>query len=229
MKCKEFQSLIDFYLEGNIEENKREIFEEHYFLCDKCYLSLKISEILHEKKVRILPKEKKRYAIAFKPAMIFASFLLIVLSSLFIIDLKENNIELVKISKFSPPVFVEGENRGSVIPDIFSEAMDYYKSGKYKKAGQIISSVEKGSPKIWFFSGIIALINGNNNKALRFFNFITDKMDPSYYDEAVFYKGICYLRMKKKKDAIREFETLKTMYSHLSNEASQKLKLLRKL
>jgi len=226
MECKKFESLIGSYLKGTISENEREIFEEHYFLCSECFLSLKISESLFEKRVRILQKEEKWYSMIFKPAIVFASIILIAFSSLFVINQNKNNERLIKISEFSPPLYIGGENRGRSIPNAFFEAMKHYQAGEYGEANKIISGLEDGKPKVWFFSGILALIEGDNKNALGFFNLIIDKMDPSYYDEAVFYKGICFLRMKRKKDAILQFETLKTMYSHLSREASKRLELL---
>ena len=54
-------------------------------------------------------------------------------------------------------------------------------------------------------------------------------MDPSYYDEALFYKGISYLRMNRKEEALSEFRTLASMFSPLSSKASEKIKMLSEL
>ena len=229
MKCKEFESLIDGYLDGTIPEEKREIFEEHYFLCDNCFSSLKTDEILFNKKVHITTGRKRSFSFVFKPSLILASLMIVVFSSLFFIDVNNNNKKLLKISDFSPPLYIKGENRGSISSSIFHNAMDHYRKGEYDSAYGIITSLKEGGPQVWFFRGILALLNGENKDALFHFDQIISAMDPSYYDEALFYKGISYLRMNRKDEALSEFRTLASMFSPLSSKASEKIKMLSEL
>lgn len=229
MKCKEFESLIDCYLDGTIPEEKREIFEEHYFLCDNCFLSLKANEILFNKKVHIATGRKRSFSFIFKPSLILASLMFIVFSSLFFVDLNNNNKKLLKVSDFSPPLYIKGENRGSSSSSIFHEAMDHYRKGEYESAYRVITSLKEDGPQAWFFRGILALLNGENRDALLNFDTIVLAMDPSYYDEALFYKGISYMRMNRKDDALREFKTLASMFSPLSSKAAAKIKMLSEL
>lgn len=229
MKCREFESLIDCYLDGTISEDKREIFEEHYFLCDNCFSSLKTNEILFNKKVQITTGRKRSFSFIFKPSLILASLIFIVFSSLFFVDLNNTNKKLLKVSAFSPPLYIKGENRGSNSSSEFHKAMDHYRKGEYESAYGIITSMKEGGPQIWFFRGILALLNGENREALNNFDRIVLAMDPSYYDEAVFYRGVSYLRMNRKDEALREFRTLEKMFSPLSEKASEKLKMLSEL
>ncbi len=229
MNCKEFESLIDSYLDGTIPEEKSELFEEHYFLCDNCFSSLQISENLYNKKVHIVTGKKRRYSFVFKPSLVLASMILIVFSSLFVVDLNNRSEQLFKVSDFSPPLYIKGENRGEPTPSLFYEAMEIYQNGDYGKAYDLIRATGKGNSQICFFRGVLALLNSNSRDALDCFNIIINKMDPSYYDEALYFRGITYLRMNRKKDAVKEFKTLESMFSPLSKKASEKLKKLSEL
>ena len=59
MTCKEFASLTDSYLRGDLPEEKQEVFELHYFECDSCFAWLKAVERLHSKEVPIVTAVKK--------------------------------------------------------------------------------------------------------------------------------------------------------------------------
>lgn len=199
MKCKEFETLIDNYLDGTIPDDKRETFEEHYFKCDECYASLILIESLRNKSVRIVPGKEKSRSFAFKPALIFASLILAVFTSLFLTDLNNRKEKLMDISEFSPPLYIKGENRGDIFTDVFNKAMASYQKGNYQKAYSFISSIKPGNPQTWYFRGILALLNGDNEDALKHFDYIISAMSPSYYDEAIYYRGICFLRMNRKR------------------------------
>ncbi len=226
MNCSEFESLIGSYLDGTIPDEKKENFEEHYFICNDCFASLKVNEILYRKKVNIVSGEKRKHFFVFKPLLVVAALILIVFSSLFFVDLGSRNKKLIEISCFTPPLYIKGENRGYNVPSVFDQLMEYYSKGDYDSSYKIIKTIKNGNPQIWFFSGILGLINGENENALSFFNMITNSMDPSYYDEAIYYRSICFLRMNRKGDALKELRMLEKMFSPLSGEASKKIKLL---
>jgi len=229
MDCKEFESLMVSYFEGKMPEEKRDKFEEHYFLCDDCYASLVLAENLYNRNVRIVTRDQKSFSLFLKPVLIFASLVFVVFASLFLTDLNNQRGKLLEISGFSPPLYIKGENRGNSIPHSFYNAMEYYMKGDYGKAYTIITSFDNGNPQTWYFRGILALLNGNNEDALRNFNLIVSEMSPSYYDEAIYYRGICYLRMNRKKDAKKEFTILESMFSPLTGKAAEKLKRISEL
>jgi len=229
MKCKEFESLIDSYLDGTIPEGKSELFEEHYFCCDNCFASLKISDNLYNKKVHIVTGKKRSFSFVFKPSLVLASMILIVFSSLFYVDLSNRSEHLFKVSDFSPPFYIRGENRGEPTPPLFFEAMEIYQNGDYGKAYDLIRATGKGNSQICFFRGVLALLNSDSRDALDCFNIIINKMDPSYYDEALYFRGITYLRMNRKHEALREFKMLEKMYSPFSQKASDIIKKISEL
>lgn len=224
MNCREFESLIHSYLDGTIPEEKRDSFEEHYFICDNCYTALVIAENLKNKKVRIVPEGRRILSPVFRPVLLAASLLIIVFASLFISDLNISKKKLTDLSRFSPPLYVKGENRGDPLTGPFHDAMSDYRNGDYKRAYRLIRTVETGNSQVWYFRGILALLNGESRDALQQFNNIVSAMSPSYYDEALYYRGICYLRLNRKEKALKEFRTLESMYSPLRDKAAEMVK-----
>jgi len=229
MKCREFESLIDSYLKGTIPEERRDYFEEHYFICDHCYTALVIAENLRIKKVRIVPEGKKRRTPVLRPVLLAASLLIIVFASLFYTGLNNRKEKLFELSRFSPPLYVKGENRGDPLTGPFHEAMQDYHHGEYKRAYRLIRTVDSGNSQIWYFRGILALLNGDSQYALEQFNHIVSAMSPSYYDEALYYRGICYLRLNRKGKALKEFRTLESMHSPLREKASEMVRKISSL
>jgi tetratricopeptide (TPR) repeat protein len=226
MKCKEFESLIDGYLNGTLTEEKTGDFESHYFICDHCFSILKTAELLYEKKIRIPEREKRNFSLSLRPSLAFASVAVLIFVSLFFVDTDNRNKRISRITSFTPPLYIQAENRGGDDFAEFSEAMRKYGAGDYKTAYSIISSIDDGNPQVWFFKGILALLNDDPRNALISFSSIVEAMDPSYYDEAVFYRGICYIRLNRNKDALREFRNLETMYSPFSKKAADMISLM---
>jgi len=230
MKCKEFSVLIDGYLKGELSKENREEFEKHYFECDKCYLELKLNEELHRKEVKIVLKGKKA-RLAFKPLLIFSSFLIILISSVFILKEANQKHILLKISYFTPPVYIESETRNQSGNELFSQAMIDYNNTKFSKAIHTLNKIKyiDSNPKVLFFKGICYLLNDQNKNAIKNFDFIIKNSNPSYYDEAIYYKGIAFLRLNKKKEAIKLFDNLSKMFSPYAGQAKSILEKLNKL
>ena len=229
MKCEEFESMVDGYVDGTIPESAAEDFEAHYFECDNCFYTLKATELLYENKVRIPIKEKRNILFVFKPAIALASLVIIIYSSLFYLDTGNRERGIERIASFDPPLFIKAENRGVSGPGDFYTAMEMYNRAEYKEAYKLISSIDKNNPRLWFFRGVLALLNDDNRAAVRSFEKIIGSMDPSYYDEAIYYRGIGYLKMKRIKEALKDFRILETMFSPLSAKASEKIRQISEL
>lgn len=219
MNCKRFEDLIEEYLTGIIPEEEKESFEEHYFICDKCYTSLKIIENIYKKKIRIVTSGKKVPSFIFKPAMIFASLLLMVFSSTLYFNYKRDLRELKNITSFKAPVFIKNETRNNIQEDKFFSAMEYYNKSDFKTALNLLKKTDKETPRILFFKGVINLINNKPGTAIKIFNAIISQMDPSYYDNALYFKSIALLRMNRKKEALKELKNLKNMFSPFREKA----------
>jgi tetratricopeptide (TPR) repeat protein len=101
--------------------------------------------------------------------------------------------------------------------------MIYYNNKNYKSALKELnklSSTEYRNYKVVFFKGICNLLNHKYEVAIENFSIIISNMNPSYFDEAIYYRGITFLRMGQKEKAITELKNLSTdKYSPFSQKA----------
>jgi tetratricopeptide (TPR) repeat protein len=225
MKCKEFNTLADSYLTGNLPEEKQEIFEAHYFECEECFSLLKSAERLQSKEIPFLIEQKeKRSIFVWKPLLAFSSVVLVVLATYFII-LHLNNIkEIYTISSFSAPGYIRSETRKSEESnEKFAEAMKYYNLRDYSRALDLLKRIPDVShnPQVVFFTGICFLLTDKKTEAVKQFDVIISEMDPSYYDEALYYKAVALVRLNKKEQALDILKNLANMFSPYSENAKR--------
>jgi hypothetical protein len=227
MTCKEFASLTDSYLHGNLQAEKQEAFELHYFECDGCFARLKAAERLHSKEVPIVAAVKKP---AFewselwklKPLLAAAAALLVVvLSSIFVIQHSRHMKLIYDMSTFSPPVYMKSETRGPKTNESFAEAMQYYNQGNYTQSLEMLKQIPTPSrnPQIIFFKGVCFLLVDEPKNAVIELDIIIESMNASYYDEAIYYKAIALLRMNKKNKALEQLNHLASMFSPYAPKA----------
>ncbi len=228
MKCDEFNNLTDNYLLQELEDDAREQFEMHYFECDDCFAQLKVKERLFSKEIPIVTGEKKAFRLLrFKPAFILASvFLLVIISSItYVSKLNDQRRHdyLYQISAFSPPVYFEGETRNNQATALLPSAMKLYQKKEYAGALTLLKKIENGNdnPQVTFFKGVCNLLLDVPEDALPHLNQIIQSMDPAYYDEAIYYKGIALLRMDQTDKALEQFRNLASMYSPYREKAKQ--------
>jgi len=234
IECKEFSKLIIPYLYDKLDKDDTELFELHYFSCNKCFTELKIAQHLNSGRVPIRPNVRQR-TFLFRPAFVLSSLLLLLIFStvIFIIEPSKNINQYYKISKFTPPLYVKAETRGNYDYKFFDKAMVYYNNKNYKlalKELNKISSMKYKNYKIVFFKGICNLLNDKYEQAIDDFSIIISNMNPSYFDESIYYRGIAFLRMGKKEKAITELKNLSTdKYSPFSQKAVSLIKNIEKL
>ncbi len=221
MKCKEFESLVESYIDGTIREKVREDFEAHYFECEKCFALLKLHENLIEKKVMFLPGKSKAntFLPRFKPAAVFSSVLFVFLVSFYFVNNRNLQKKYDSIAIFKPPVFVKAETRNSHNNYLFLQALEKYNNRSYKEALNLISGYETSSSKVTFFKGILLLLNKKPDEAIENFDKIIKNMDPSYFDQAIYYKSLSLLKLREKELAIKELSRLTNMFSPLKERA----------
>lgn len=224
MKCSEFTNLVDGFLSGDIPEEKREAFEAHFFECDACFAELKIRERLYSKEIPIVTAGKKP-ALAWirhwKPALVLSSFLFLLISSWLVVNNYKQAKFLKGISSVPAPVYIRSEIRNTAQDEIFSNAMSLYNDKQYGKALKMLNAgdIEPDNPKMLFFKGICSLETDDPRTAIKHFNVIIENMNPSYYDEAIFYKSIALLRLNKKKAALDQLNNLAAMFSPYAQKA----------
>jgi tetratricopeptide (TPR) repeat protein len=222
MICETFADLMDDYLQNEITAEQREAFEAHYFECDSCFLELKTRERLYSKEIPITLKGQKRLFI-FKPklAFIFSSLLIIIVFAWVFINHNSHTNLLYEISDFDPPHYMQTNTRSLSDQQTFNQAMLLYIKKDYSSALNILRKINKNdtNPQILFFKGICYLITDDLKNAIDSFNIIIKNMNPSYYDEAIYYKGIALLRKNKKDQALKQFNNLASMFSPYSARA----------
>lgn len=230
--CKKFSQNIDSYFHGTLTEEMQEAFELHYFECDRCFTELKIVERLHSKEVSIVsptPAKSRVWITQWKPVAVFGTILLAILASWFIIQ-QERRADMGKyyeLTAFSAPTFVTKETRSLVTgsAERFAEAMDFYNKKDYARALERMAQIPDGSdnPQVLFFKGICLLLTDHLNPALTAFDSIIQKMDPSYFDEAIYFKAVTLLRLNRKEDGVKELNRLTVMYSPYTSKAKDLL------
>lgn len=233
--CPEFNDLIDGYLTDEIPEKVKEAFEAHYFQCDNCFAELKLLERLHSKEIPIVLTERKPFQAwswslkpLFKPVLVLASLLIVVVSTLWIVGNYRQGKYLESISEVAPPVYIQTETRDS-LPDpknhIFHQAMIFYNDRQYIAALELLNTLDvsqsglEPNPQILFFKAVCCLETDDPRTAINHFDVIIEKKNPSYYDEAIFYKGIALLRLKEKKKVIELFQNPVVMSGPYSDRA----------
>lgn len=220
--CREFNDLAENYLADDLPEKKKEAFEAHYFECDNCFAELKLLERLYSKEIPIIQTGRKPFRVwewglkpLFKPVLALASLLIAVVSTLWVVGNYRQGKYLESTSKVEPPAYIRTETRDTP-PDFqkqtFERAMVFYNNKQYDAALELLSSLDavtpgaEPNPRVLFFKAVCCLETGDPRTAIKYFDVIIEKKNPSYYDEAIFYKGIALLRLNEKKQALEQFQ-----------------------
>jgi hypothetical protein len=227
MKCRECRRLMDRYLRGDLIEPQQEEFETHYVGCNSCFSELHIREKLSSKEIRIRAQEPSKSYI-WKPLIVFSSLFLIIGASLFMF-LQQRIRFYDRLSRFDPPLFISSQTRNIQPADLgieekFAQAMSLYNRKKFHDALAILQHLQPDRvpyPKLAFFTGICYLLEEAPADSIILFDSIIRTMDPAYFDEAIYYKGIALLRMRKKTEALNQFRNLAGMVSPVSIRARE--------
>ncbi len=230
MNHEEFKKHIDDYLLDTLDDSSVEEFEAHYFECDECFLELQTHERLVTKNVPIFLEAstaKSRFWLR-NPLLTFGSLFIAATLFIFIFNSYRLNQKLEEISSFSPPLYLQSEIRGNQPEANFPLAMTAYSHKKYRASLDYLKNIEeKNNPQVLFFTGMNHLLLKKNEQAIAAFDLIIDAMNPSYYDEAIYYKAIALVRLNKIEHALREFDNLSRMYSPFAPRAKRMIEKLK--
>jgi tetratricopeptide (TPR) repeat protein len=243
MLCSDFNAGIPAYLEERLQDGELEAFEMHYFECDLCFAQLKLEERLFSKEISIPLKHAgagKRTGGIFgwnwRPltalSTIASILLAVVLSAVYFIgsfNKAERLEEYYRISQFSAPVYItsetrrEGSSSAPTTMSAFNEAMNHYNTGDYSRALEIFGAIPAAgkNPQIGFFKGVCHLLEDQLEEAIKEFDDIVEAMNPSYYDEAIYYKSIALLRLDRSDDALLNLRNLSGMFSPYASKAKK--------
>jgi tetratricopeptide (TPR) repeat protein len=229
MKCREFQNLVESYQKGTIEEAQRERFEEHFFQCRNCFLSLQINEALRSKEVRISVKEKPRLFVfkVLKPVLVMSSLFLLILMTAWLLRHDRQARQLEELARFELPLYHQGELRdfpgqGAELEYRFSRAMRLFQDRKFAAALDILEQPPFAAlayPKVEFFRAICYLGENDADRAGAILDALVRAMDPAYFDEALYYKGFVLLRQGRRQAARDQFAKIAGMLSPMAGKA----------
>lgn len=231
MHCRRFTHQIDAYLRNELSETEQQEFETHYFACEYCFDQLRIRRALMESNFnlnsipagdRVTRSRFRRY-----PALLAASLVIVVGAAIMGLHWQRGKV-LQEISSFSPPIVMITETRNQPAESAYTNAVNAYQQGNYQLAVTHLSNIAEAArtPKIHFLSGISRLLSKDPEGALADFEAILSAMDPSYFDEAIFYKGIALLRQGHVSEAKAEFLRLSGMFSPLKADARKRLDMI---
>ncbi len=239
MRCHEFQGLIEAYLGEAIPEALREPFEEHFFSCRACFLSLKINESLRNKEVAIAAEEERRpFALrVLRPVLGMAALFFVVLAAGLLLWQARQAGRLRAISRFDLPFYHEGELRapldnGARLEEGFSRAMRSFQARDFRAALAVLDRPEfaaAASPKYDFFRAISLLGTGAAGQAGQILDGIIARMDPAYFDEAHYYKGFALLGQRRTAEARAQFARLAAMLSPMAGKAREMVRKIDEL
>jgi tetratricopeptide (TPR) repeat protein len=99
--------------------------------------------------------------------------------------------------------------------------MAHYNRKEYSHALEILKRIPGSAqnPQVIFFKGICYLLTDAPHQAIKEFDIIIENMNPSYYDEAIYYKAIALLRSNKKEKALEQLNNLAGMFSPYAPQA----------
>lgn len=232
MRCYRFEKQIDAYLRGELPEKQQEAFEYHYFSCEKCFDQLRIRRSLMQTNfdlatVHLSDKdhgESSPMRTIRRSGLVAAS--LILLAGAGFLGLRwHRNLVIERISVFDPPTIMITETRSPGDNVFYTNAVKAYQNENYDAVLQNLANIsaEENSPKILFLEGIARLMVHDSSGAIEAFNRIIEVMAPSYFDEALYYKGIALLQQGRIREARELFVRLEGMFSPLRTQARQKL------
>ena len=134
---------------------------------------------------------------------------------------------LYKVSQVEAPYYMLVESRGE--PDRnapqnskrFEEAMTEYSQKNYVGALSFLNQIPETetNPQVTFFKGICLLYTDKPKDSILQLDKIILEMNPSYYDEALYYKAVALLRSGEEKNALDHLDNLAGMFSPLSGKA----------
>jgi len=250
MTCNKFALSIDSYLSKELPAEKAEEFEMHYFECDSCFARLKVEERLRSKEIPILLDRSRsvsplQWLFGWKPAAAFAAVCLVMVAVVVMKDNKDLS-RILELTDVPAPIYITSEIRGrsGVQPNVpqggvphsgvhrsgevgtFDRAMSHYNKKEYADALRLLKTIQdqKENTSVVFFRGVCFLFSGSLEQAVVQFDRIIAEMNPSYYDEAFYYKAVALLRLNKEKEALEQLRYLSQLYSPYAPKAEALIK-----
>ena len=240
MNCEQVRSedIVERYILGEMDEDRRSAFEQHFFTCPSCFEELKLRQALqaelaeHDQDVDAAPTKISRRK-WFIPSSLAASiigigFIVWALNT----DPFGHSDALIDLSEISPPDYAPSTLRQS--PDEaqqqFRIAMLAYNEGLWQEAMSGLEAaavLDPVAPNISFFLGVSQLLTDRSFQAVNTLNRTIAMGETPYLEEAYLYLAMAYLRQADAAAAQRELERVLEMNGALAGEARPMIQLLK--
>lgn len=233
--------LIEKYLDGELlgdDLNDFELllqtdkeFADDYFLQKEIRVALTNKDIhdLREQLNEISKnfEVKKQIARKRKPVLVYslsAVILVLIISSIFIFDKTYTNYELYEMyyKHYDAGTITRGEEKIST--EIQVRALRAYDNSQYNEAIKLFNQIADTSqcfiPKE-YFTGLSYMELQRFNDAIKHFENVTLDKQSAFYENAIWYEGLCYLKTNQNQEAIRQFKKLLKSDSFYQKRASE--------
>jgi tetratricopeptide (TPR) repeat protein len=232
------RSVAERYLLGQLSEDERVAFEEHFFECDKCFGEL---ETLREIRAQLaekgggseashLPRTTgKLWVLA---AGIAATLIAVGVGLRLFLPTHEIPSELVEFVRFDPPEYTPVRLRGATdeAHQRFRSAMELYSAGDFISAIPGLEEafeLDPNAPNISFYLGACYLLTGRNSDGIETLQHTIDLGDTPYLEEALILSAKARLVHGDVSGAKRAFEEAAELGGDFESEARDALAKLR--
>lgn len=232
--------LIENYLDGKLDVddlNKFEFllqtdkeFAEDYTLQKEIRIALTNKDIhdLREQLNEISKnlEEKKQIARKRIPVLVCtlsAAVIVLIIFSIFIFNKSYTNNELYEMyyEHYDAGTRTRGVEKTTM--EIQTLALRTYDNHQYNEAIKIFNQITDTSqyfiPKE-YFTGLSYMELQKFNEAIKHFENITDKQNV-FYENAIWYKGLCYLKTNQNQKAVQQFRKLLRADSYYKKHAAE--------
>ena len=178
-----------------------------------------------------LYQHKKRNRLIVKIAAI--SLLMIGVALIFLMNQQRQPIENKLFSSYYSAFNAPDQYRSLAdsSESLSYQAFTLYTEKQYSKASTAFKQllqVDSVNASYLFYNGICLIEEGNIDSALSSLRLVIQMKDPVFSEPALWYAGLCMVKLKRPQEAITIFETLQSAHTTYSEAALEILTQLKK-
>lgn len=240
-KSKKMNELIEKYFEKSLTSEEQIIFEDKLkndseFKTElEFYSELKNAVIISER--QSIKKQIKRYestkneqntVFYLRKLLPYAASIAVVIALFMIYYINQINTNEIYTSNFEPYPNIELSNsRSNTKSSLENDAFIAYDLENYELAQSLFSKLleTKSNDYLHFYNGMCAMKLESFEIALAELKMINES-NVKYFEKAIWYKALIYLKKNNKKEAKQLLQNLITNYTFKSLEAKKILKQL---
>jgi tetratricopeptide (TPR) repeat protein len=250
MKCEQIEAedIVERYLSGELREEERQAFEDHYFGCAECFEHLRIARALKER-----PRERgdlfgtASHSSGVSSAWLYiaAGVIVVIFASVFLrprIFIAHQEVtggtpeSSRKAAERQPstlpaglahvdplpysPILARGNEEQATIE--FRRAMEHYEKKDFSASIRWLESAEKLAPRsapVHLYLGVCYLLTGQSDAAIPVLEIADSADSADYAEQARFYLAKAYLIKGDTQKAKIEIQRVIDFHGDRENEA----------